>query len=184
MTATITEYQIEKDEILFKAYQLLAFFYANQQISRAVVPGDHCQPLKALETRFLYPKSSLLLLEVAILCRTLDDQIRRSSDSPERTAYVEKFEGFVLGRGLFDNYSLRKCLNWIIHADSILPNKTSGAEPHLSDAPAYFGDGDMRVMWEHLDGHVLLSGRRGKAKWSHFIHVPEFIETVAALHLE
>jgi len=181
MNATITEYQIEKHEILFKAYQLLAFFYANEQISRIASPDDPKEPLKALETRFLYPKTSLLLLEIAILCRTLDDQIRKSADSPERSNYIEKFDSFVLGQALFDKFSLRDCLNMIIHADKIEPWTTEGVEAHKSDGVAYYGGHEKQIQWRHLDGNVFVWGQKHGKRWHHIIDLPEFVEAIASV---
>jgi hypothetical protein len=49
MKSSISEYQIEKNEILRKAYQLLVYFLANEQIARIADPNKSNDPLKALD---------------------------------------------------------------------------------------------------------------------------------------
>jgi hypothetical protein len=90
MKPSVSAYQIEESEILRKAYQLLAYFLANQQIARIAHPDKPDDPLKALEARFLYQETSTLLLEVAILFRSLDDQLKRSTNSAQRKNYLNK----------------------------------------------------------------------------------------------
>ena len=90
MKSSVSGYQIEASEILRKAYQLLAYFLANEQIAKIAHPDKSDDPLKSLDARFLFQETSTLLLEVAILFRSLDDQLKSSTDSVNRENYLGK----------------------------------------------------------------------------------------------
>ena len=90
MKPSVSAYQIEESEILRKAYQLLAYFLANEQIAKIAHPDKSDDPLKSLDARFLFQETSTLLLEVAILFRSLDDQLKKSTNSDNREKYLRK----------------------------------------------------------------------------------------------
>ena len=177
----IYTYQIEKHEILFKAYQLISCFFANEQISRIAEPDNPKEPLKALEARFLYQQTSMLLLEIAILYRSLDDQIKRSADSPDRKEYLKKVKSVdqKYGLAIFDNLSIRECCNKIIHADTFEPRIVEGIGAHKADTAAYYGGFDKEITWHHLDGTVRISGKHDKKDWAFLIRIAEFVEAIA-----
>jgi len=177
----ISAYHIEKHDILFKAYQLLSYFFANKQISHIVEPDNPKEPLKALEARFLYQQTSMLLLEVAILFRSLDDQIKRSEESSVRSEHQGKVESVdqKYSLAMFDTLSLRDCCNKIIHAVTFEPKRVEGTGAHKTDGAAYYGGFDKEITWHHLDGTVLISGTHGEKDWAYIISIADFVEAIA-----
>lgn len=185
MKTSITAYLIEKNEILLKAYQLLCLFFANKQISSIAHPEVPLEPLKRLETRFLFTQVSTLLLEVAILFRTLDDQMKKSPESPQRAQYLLQLERTNNNYApmLFDeNINIRECCNKIIHATTFEPNLVEGGTAHSKDYMAYLGDSEREFQWHHLSGDVRITGKKqDKEEWAHLIQIPVFVEAIAFL---
>jgi hypothetical protein len=183
MKSTVSAYQIEENEILRKAYQLLAYFLANERIAKIVDPDETDDPLKALDARFLFQETSTLLLEVAILFRTLDDQLNRSTDSAQLEYYLNKVKNTNerYGFDMFDKLSIRECCNKIIHATTFEPMVVEGLGIHTKDFAAFYRDDDKKIVWHHLSGDVRISGIHKKDDWAYLINVPEFVEALAYL---
>ena len=176
-------YQIEKNEILRKAYQLLAYFLANRHIARLAHPDDQNEPLKVLENRFLKNEVSILLLEVAILFRSLDDQLKNSPDANELQIYLEKADiaNKRYGFDMFDKLSIRKCCNKIIHATIFEMLETDGGGSHAKDYGAYYDYDKREIVWRHLSGDIRISGEYKNLRWVYLINVIEFVEAISYL---
>lgn len=183
MKPPVSAYQIEENEILRKAYQLLAYFLANQQIARIAHPNKPDDPLKALEARFLYQETSTLLLEVAILFRSLDDQLKRSTNSTQREKYLKKTASANerYGFDMFDKLPIRECCNKIIHATTFEPFVVEGGDAHTKDSAAFYEGYDREIVWHHLSGYIRISGRYDNKEWAYLISVPEFVEALSYL---
>ena len=183
MKASSSAYQIERNDILRKAYQLLAYFLANEQISKIAHPEISDDPLKVLDARFLFQETSTLLLEVAILFRSLDDQLKSSTESTQRDKYLKKVKetNERYGFDMFDKLSIRECCNKIIHATIFEPRIVEGLGAHTKDFAAYYGDNDKKIVWHHLSGDIRIAGEKNKNNWAYLISVPEFVEGLAYL---
>jgi hypothetical protein len=183
MKSTASEFKIEENEILRKAYQLLAYFLANEGIAKIADPNETNDPLKALDARFLFQETSTLLLEVAILFRTLDDQLNRSTDSEQLEYYSRKVKNTNerYGFDMFDKLSIRECCNKIIHATTFAPVIVEGLGIHTKDFAAFYGDDDKTIVWHHLSGNVRISGVHKKNEWVYLINIVEFVEALAYL---
>ena len=183
MKPSVSAYQIEESEILRKAYQLLAYFLANQQIARIAHPDKPDDPLKALEARFLYQETSTLLLEVAILFRSLDDQLKRSTNSAQRKNYLNKVANTNerYSFDMFDKLPIRECCNKIIHATTFEPSVVEGGDAHTKDCGAFYEGHDREIVWHHLSGDIRISGKHDKKDWAYLISVPEFVEALSYL---
>lgn len=181
---SISAYQIEKQDILRRAYQLICCIFANQQISEIANPNELSDPLKQLESRFLYSQVSTLFLEVAILYRSLDDQYESAPDSNEKRRYIERRE---LTNKKYccmmfeDRISLRECCNKIIHAKVFEPHEQYGETPHRRDVAAYYGGEQKEILWHHLNGNIRIAGTHQGREWFFLIQVPEFVEALAFL---
>ena len=183
MKSSVSGYQIEASEILRKAYQLLAYFLANEQIAKIAHPDKSDDPLKLLDARFLFQETSTLLLEVAILFRSLDDQRKSSTDSVNREKYLSKVASTNerYGFDMFDKLSIRECCNKIIHATIFEPRAVEGLGAHTEDLAAFYGDDDKEIMWHHLSGDIRIAGKHNDKDWAYLISVPEFVEALAYL---
>lgn len=184
MKSSVSAYLIEKNEILLKAYQLLCLFFANQQISRIAHPENPLEPLKRLETRFLFTQVSTLLLEAAILFKTLDDQIQKSPESPSRTRYMQQLSRTNENYGpmLFDEHiDIRECCNKVIHATTFEPQLVEGETAHHKDYASQFGNFEREIQWHHLSGNVRITGQHKKEEWAYLIQIPEFVEALSFL---
>lgn len=184
MKPRVSAYLIEPREILVKLYQLVCLFLANKQISRIAHPQDPKEPLKKLETRFLFQQASTLLLEVAILFRALDDQKRRSPDSEECNNYLKRLEDTnrKYGPMMFDEeLGIRECCNKIIHAVSFEPHMTESDEAHSKDHGAYYGGYERELQWHHLSGNIRISGSYRQKEWAFLLQIPEFVEGMSYL---
>jgi len=184
MKPPVSAYLIKKDEILFKSYRLLCLFFANKQISNIAHPEDSKEPLKKLESRFLFSQASTLLLEVAILFRALDEQIRKFPDSATRGQYVQRLEqtNQKYGPMMFEEHiDIRECCNKIIHAKTFEPHLVEGDAPHSKDYPAFYGDSEQELQWHHLSGNVRITGEHKGQEWAFLIQIPEFVEAIAFL---
>jgi hypothetical protein len=183
MKPSNSTYQIEESEILRKAYQLLAYFLANEQIAKIAHPDKPDDPLKALDARFLFQEISTLLLEVAILFRSLDDQFKKSPNSAQKEAYLKKVTNTNkrYGFDMFGKLSIRECCNKIIHATTFEPSVVEGLGTHTKDFAAYYGEDDKKMIWHHLSGDIRILGEHDNNNWAYLISVPEFVEALSYL---
>jgi hypothetical protein len=183
MKPSVSVYQIEKSEILRKAYQLLAYFLANEQIARIAHPDKSDDPLKALDARFIFQETSTLLLEVAILFRSLDDQLKISANPDKRDNYLKKVASTndIYYFDIIDKLSIRECCNKIIHATIFEPLVIEGLRAHTKDYAAFYGDDDKEIVWHHFSGNVRIAGTYNNNDWAYIISVPEFVEALAYL---
>lgn len=63
-------------------------YIANKEIARRSDPHDTSAPLSSLERIFLTRDSSRLLIEIAVLARVIDDQMKNLDENdPERIRY-------------------------------------------------------------------------------------------------
>lgn len=183
MKSSAATYQIEESEILRKAYQLLAYFLANKQIAKIAHPEKTNDPLKALEARFLFQEISTLLLEVAILFRTLDDQLKKSKNSALQEKYSKKIANTNARYefDMFEKLSIRDCCNKIIHATIFEPMIVEGSGAHTKDFAAFYGDHEKEIVWHHLSGDVRIVGVFNNNDWAYLINITEFVEALAYL---
>ena len=183
MKPPVSTYQIEENEILRKAYQLLVYFLANEQISRIAHPNKPDDSLKVLDARFLFRETSTLLLEVAILFRSLDDQLKKSKNVAQREKYLSKVESTNERYGFddFDKLSIRECCNKIIHATTFEPLIIEGLGAHTKDSAAFYGDDDKEIVWHHLSGDIRISGTQNNNDWAYLISIPELVEALSYL---
>jgi len=183
MKPTFSAYQIEKSEILRKAYQLLAYFLANKQIANIAHPDNSDDPLKSLDARYIFQETSKLLLEVAILFRALDDQLQKPKNLVNREKYLERVKSTNQRYSLdmFENLSIRECCNKIIHATVFEPKIVEGLGAHSKDLAAFYGDDEKEIVWHHLSGDIRIAGKHSGKDWAYLISVPEFVEALAYL---
>jgi hypothetical protein len=125
----------------------------------------------------------VLILEVAILFRSLDDQFKKLKNNLLQEEYFKKLESTNERHNfdIIDKISLRECCNKIIHATTFEPCIVEGLRPHTKDLPAFYGGDEKEIIWHHLDGNIRISGTKNDNAWVYIISVPEFVEALAYL---
>lgn len=179
----IGTYQIDKNIILEKAYDLMCVFFADKEISRKSNPDDVQDPLKSLKNLFFYSKASRLLIELAVSLRVIDDQMRALPDEDqskhEYFKAITEVDNFDFG--LFDdiNLTFRDTCNKIIHSDILEPHVSTGIESHEYDYNYQYGDSTKKTIdWDHLNGLVRLHGFGFGKEWYVLLDVEIFIKAI------
>lgn len=194
-------YTLDRESIKLNAYRLLTLFYANKEIARRSDPGQRDDAASQLERNFFAREMTQLLLSIAIGVRVLDDQMKGlTSRAPLREPYFQRRD--EVNRRyqcmMFDQMPLRDVCNKIIHATTVEPHATKGAESHQIDeynwlgwseadvqSPGEVGPEPAPIEWEHLSGNIRLGGRQAKEQWWHLLEVPTFVQAVfELLHVE
>ena len=136
-------------------------------------------PLLQLHQKYAFIQISKLLLQIALVLRTFDDQMKDSDNQKVYKEYIEKIDdgkyvGMIEGQDMF-NY--REACNKIIHASEIRPLYERVDRKIAGESENLFLNQDV---W-YLTGEIELSGKHGDNKWNANIHVQEFIETILDL---
>ena len=135
-------------------------------------------PLADLHFKYAFKKSSELLLEVALLVRAFDDQMKDSSLKDEYISFTRKndcgeYIGNLLGR---EKFYLRQACNKVIHASEVRPLYEKSDVGFVQPDDAELGDN----MW-YLTGEIELSGKERDKKWDAVLYITNFLETVLGL---
>lgn len=190
-------YTLDKESIKLNAYRLLTLFYANKEIARLSNPDQRDDAASQLERTFFAREMTQVLLNISIGVRVLDDQMNGLPVvDPLRLDYFKRREKVDRRHNcmMFDEMSLREVCNKIIHATTVEPHATEGAESHQIDENNWLGWSDTNenssgengrepdpIEWKHLSGNIRLGGRKSKDQWWHLLQVPIFVEAVFEL---
>ena len=178
-------YIIDRADLLKKSYNLLCLFFANKEISRRSDPTDENAPLSSLDKMFFVRESSRLLIEVAILIRVIDDQMKLAdkNDSEVIRYHTAKKRVDNYQYGLFDdlNLNLRETCNKIIHSEVMEPHSSGGREAHEYDVAYLHGDGERTIDWKHFNGYVRLCGRKDGEFWYVLLNIEVFVSAIYEL---
>jgi hypothetical protein len=134
---------------------------------------------------FFVQESSRLLIEIAVLVRIIDNQMKgMDEEDSERIRYYrakERVDQYVYG--LFDdlNLNLRETCNKVIHSEVMQPHTTEGQEPLEYDVAYSEGDGDRTIDWQHLNGYVRLCGKKGGKEWYVLLDIEVFVSAIYEL---
>lgn len=192
-----SNYTLDRETVKLNAYRLLCLFYANKEIARLSDPEKRDDPASLLEREFFSREMTHLLLSIAISLRVLDDQMTaRPEESDERKRYL-RVRADVNSRHncmMFDDMSLRKVCNKIIHASTVEAHTQEGAQSHKIDEYNWLGwveareqDGEETgpqpdpIEWHHLTSNIRLGGVENGVEWWHLLEVPTFVDAVFEL---
>jgi hypothetical protein len=135
-------------------------------------------PLIELHQEMAYKKSSGLLLQLAMLVRTYDDQMKSTEEAEKYIEFARandtgEYIGFLEGKNKF---YLREGCNKVIHAQEVRPLYERAAQYVFTSN----NDELDQDVW-YLTGEIELSGTfRGKP-WDAVLHLQPFLETILGL---
>lgn len=180
-------HHIDLDSIRLLCFELSNIFYASKTISNNLAASEQLEenkvkleefPLAKLHYEYSFKKSSELLLQLALLVRTYDDQMKDSEFKDKYIAYVRNndcgnYIGTLSGKNQF---YVRHACNKIIHAYQIRPlyEKSDVGIYQVNDQE--FGDN----IW-YLTGEVELSGIERQEEWEAVLYLTHFLETILEL---
>lgn len=176
---------INLDIVNSLCFDLISLFEASRSLAEEMTnleyadeePADlNSFPLAKLHMEMSFKKSSELLLQLAILVRTYDDQMT-DYGSAEYIDHVNmcnaNTEAGVTPRGAL---RIREACNKLIHAKEVRPlyEKT---DKYVIDSTNEAFDGDI---W-YLTGEIELSGAFRSKQWDVVLHVQPFLEGILSL---
>jgi hypothetical protein len=128
--------------------------------------------LLRLHHEYAFIQCSKVLLQLGLLVRTYDDQMKASGKREEYRKHLTKIDdgnyvGVLAGA---TSFPLREACNKIIHAHEIRP-LFERLDRQVND------DGVDQDLW-YLTGEVELQGTRGGTEWNAVIHLQPFLETI------
>lgn len=135
--------------------------------------GDEDCLLVRLHDEMLVPESSKLLLQLAIMLRVYDDQMKNGPSADDYTEHLTKHNGngYIGSTDDQERFNHRDACNKIIHATKF------NFQRELYERE--FGEKDFA--FEITTGELELMGIRGKDSWQATLFLAPFIETILAV---
>lgn len=164
---------------MFEASKSLAeaFDYAEAEEEQELTEAD--VPLLRLHQQYAFVQASKALLQLALMVRTYDDQMR---DSGESEAYLQHskdvddghYVGILNGQ---DSFLVREACNKIIHATEVRP-LYERVDRIVTDA---LKEGKIHQDIWYLTGEIELSGFYKREEWNAVLHLQPFVEIILGI---
>jgi hypothetical protein len=174
---------IDKEKIKDLCFQLSNMFSASKVISEEFIAEIEDEsdkkalaidnfPIAKLHSQLIFPKTSEILLNLAILIRTYDDQMKDSLYATRYKVHLNSVDkGDYIGVSSDAKlFKVRQACNKIIHASKI--------RPIYEQVDLSFDDPAFTKQALFLTGEIDLEGLLCKKSWSAQLHVQQFLETV------
>ncbi len=166
-------YHLSVETIKRLCFDLLCMFKASQPLIKSAFEDEEFQPgsLLDLYEQLVFPALSEKLLQLAIMFRAFDDQMK---DSKKRDEYQKCMETINHGKdyvGVLNGgepFTLREACNKILHARTIRP---------LYERLDQSGLKSRQSLW-HLTGEIELIGKHQSRDWSANIHLCPMLELI------
>jgi len=181
------EHYVNIHTIKSLCFELTNIFEASMALSEEMTASEYADakpakienfPLVELHQELAFKKASELLLQLALLVRTYDDQMKSSDDSEKYLEFSKvndsgDYIGILQGA---DKFYLREACNKIIHAQEVRPIYERATQYVIESDNENLG----QDVW-YMTGEIELSGKfRGK-KWEAVLHLQPYLETVLGL---
>lgn len=178
------EHYVNLNTVKLLCFELANIFEASNTLYHGMTAADYADkealriddfPLVKLHQDLAFQRSSELLLQLSVLIRTYDDQMKGAEASEKYRSFSKgndtgDYIGTLQGK---DKFYLREACNKIIHAREI--------RPLYERADNYvFESNDKEVgqdVW-YLTGEVELSGKHREKIWDAELHVQAFLEVI------
>ncbi len=180
-------HHLNLDSIKNLCFDLLNIFEASKPIAEELSASEALNeahinlsdfPLAILHRELAFKKSSELLLQLALMIRTYDDQMRGCDQAKEYAAFKENndsgdYIGTLEGK---DSFRIREACNKIIHAQEVRPiyDRT---DINVFDSE---NGGMSQDIW-YLTGEIELSGKFGDKNWDAVVYLQPFLETCLSI---
>jgi hypothetical protein len=168
-------------------FELTNIFEASKALSEEMTASEYAGeepakiekfPLVELHQELAFKKTSELLLQLALLVRTYDDQIKSSENSEKYIEFSKDndsgdYIGTLQGE---DKFYLRDACNKIIHAQEV--------RPLYERATRYVIESDNEELGQdvwYLTGEIELVGDFRRKTWEAVLHLQPYLETVLGL---
>jgi len=181
------EHYVNIDTIKSLCFDICNIFEASKSLANEMTESEYADeevakidnfPLMALHHELAFKKSSELLLQLSMLIRTYDDQMKDSKKSKDYKKFAKKndsgdYVGVLDGQ---EKFHLREACNKIIHAQEVRPLYERADQYVIESENSELG----QDIW-YLTGEIELSGEfRGKG-WGAVVYTQRFLETVLGL---
>ena len=181
-------HHIDLESIRLLCFELLSLFEASKSLTeefdlvesegeRELTEAD--VPLLRLHQRYAFVQTSKALLQLALVVRTYDDQMRESERAEDYARHIKEHDdGHYIGtfHGS-EEFSLRESCNKIIHAREVRP-LYERVDRVFTDAVRDGKEG--QDIW-YLTGEIELNGKHLGKDWQAVLHLQPFIEVVLAV---
>lgn len=132
--------------------------------------GDEDWLLVRLHDEMLVPESSKLLLQIAIMLRVYDDQMKKGPFAEDYAKHLKEHDGngYIGFTDDQERFNHRDACNKIIHATKFNFQRAR--------CEREFGEKDFE--FEIITGELELTGTNGKQSWEATLILAPFIETI------
>ena len=181
------EHYVNLNSIKSLCFEICNIFEASKSLANEMTASEYADeevakieniPLMALHQELAFKKSSELLLQIALLVRTYDDQMANSEKSVEYKKFAEKNDsgGYIGVLDGKDKFYLREACNKIIHAQEVRPLYERADQYVIESENSELG----QDIW-YLTGEIELSGKFNRKEWEAVVYTQPFLETVLVL---
>ena len=164
---------------IFEASRPIADNFKLQEVELEEEQTFENFPLIQLHQKHTLIQTSKILLQIALMVRTFDDQFKDFENGEAYKNYVEEIDdghyvGVMTGH---DTFNYREACNKIIHAAEVRPlyeriDRESAAES---------GDKNLDQDIWYLTGEIDFCGKFHGNDWNATIHIQEFIEVILSV---
>ena len=179
-------HHINLKDIRSLCFDIVSLFEASKSLADEMTASEYADekpagledfPLAKLHMEMSFKKSSVLLLQLALMVRTYDDQVSDMENNDDFSIFKAKCDDNsdvgVLDTGVLN---IREACNKLIHAKEIRP-LYERTDKYVIDSTNESFDGDI---W-YLTGEIELSGSFRRNEWNAVLYVQPFLEAIIEL---
>ncbi len=176
-------HHIDLEDIKSLCFELSNIYYASKTISEELTTSEQIEetmvkmddfPLAKLHLEMAFRKSSEIILRLALLVRTFDDQMKGSEFEKEYIKFTQDNDSsdYIGYLSTKNKFNIRQACNKIIHAHEIRPLYEK------SDLVISGSNGEN--IW-YLTSEIELSGTERGKEWDAVLYLNHFLESVLGL---
>lgn len=181
------EHYVSLDTIKSLCFELTNIYEASKSLSEQMTASEYVDeepakvedfPLVELHQEMAFKKSSELLLQLALLVRTYDDQMKSSKESERYIEFARANDtgDYIGSLGGKRKFYLREGCNKVIHAQEVRPLYERATQYAFASNNDELG----QDLW-CLTGEIELSGTFKGKQWEAVLHLQPFLETILGL---
>lgn len=178
-------HHVDLETIRLLCFELVSIFEASKPLAEefeSLEAEDGAElteadvPLLRLHQQYAFIQTSKSLLQLALMVRTYDDQMRESDRAQQYIEHIGnvddvRYSGVLTG---IENFSFREACNKIIHAKEIRP-LYERVDRTVTDE---LKDGKIGQDIWYLTGEIELSGSYRRSNWEATVFLQPFLEVI------